>query len=98
MMYAQIRLAHLQRANPFRLAKEATLGLEDNASEVAFTSMQRLVDNNVSKGQLTLPRRFGVLGLRATSELKAHATYLIAAGHTSGPGRKLAVAPCSGDH
>ena len=73
-----MRIAHLQRVTPWRLLKDATLGLEDKASQAAFTIMQRPPDDDVKKGQPTLPLRFGGMGLRNTSELEAHAAYLLA--------------------
>lgn len=77
-MSSQMRIAHLQRVTPWRLLKDATLGLEDKASQAAFTIMQRPLDDDVKKGQLSLPLRFGGMGLRNTSELEAHAAYLSA--------------------
>ena len=67
-----MRLEHLQHV------QETTQGLEDKVSKATFKIMQRPVDDDISKDQLTLPLSIGGMELRATSELEAHAGYLSA--------------------
>ena len=54
-MSAQMRIAHLQRVTPWRLLKDATLGLEGKASQAAFTTMQRPPDDDVEKASSLCP-------------------------------------------
>jgi hypothetical protein len=79
---AQMRLAHLPRIAPWHLISEAVQRVEGKVVEAAFCIMQRPEQEDVRSGQLTLPLRFGGMGIRITSTLEAQAAYLSAAAMT----------------
>ena len=79
---AQMRLAHFPRTAPWHLINEAVKQVEDKAVKATFNILQRPEQDDVRSGQLTLPLRFGGMGIRTTSMLEAQAAYLSAAAMT----------------
>ncbi len=76
----QMRVAHLPRVMPWDLAEAAVRRVEDKTASAAFRIAQR--PEQQDRRQLTLPLRFGGMGILATSSSVANAAYLSAAAMT----------------
>ena len=77
----QQRLAHLPRAAPWAPIKDAIHLLEDKVAQTALRVANCPQDTD--RRQLTLPLRFGGLGIRTTSALEADAAFISAAAMTA---------------
>ena len=78
----QMRVAHLPRIAPWSLIEDALKNVEDAVVNAVFMVMERPQQVAVREGQLTLPLRFGGVGIRTTSQLEARAAFLSAAAVT----------------
>lgn len=78
----QMRLAHLPRVAPWNLVGEAIQRMESKVAEATFKLMSLPVQPELLASQVTLPLRYGGMGIRATSSLEAKAAFLSAAAVT----------------
>jgi hypothetical protein len=76
----QMRLAHLPRLAPWPIVEAATLQAESKALRTTLQIMRR-PDHDDAR-QLTLPLRFGGMGIQSTNASTAHAAFLSAAAMT----------------